>query len=237
MQVPSEASAIRSFPNVDEVTEILVRQYGRPSLGNRQNPLNELLYIILSSKTPPDRYQEVYRDLRKAYKKADDLAHAHPEEVARTISHGGLQNRKARAIVSIAQELKRGFGRVTLASLAKMTNEEAEQFLTSLPEVSKKTARCVLMYALGRQLFPVDAHCFRIAQRLRWISGSYLTDRRADELQEGIPRPLRRDLHVGMVLLGRHYCVPRNPLCGECPLVKLCPAGIANIGKAAESGA
>lgn len=226
MPPPNEDSSPRPFPHVEEATEALVQRFGRPTLGNKRNPLNELLYILLSSKTPPDRYQDVYCALRRVYGRADSLADARPGDVAKVISHGGLQNRKARAIVSIAQRLRQEFGRVTLAPLARMTSEEAEGFLIALPEVSKKTARCVLMYALERPVFPVDAHCFRIARRLGWVSkGTYLTDHRADELQDGVPECLRRDLHVGMVLLGRHYCLPKNPRCRECPLLEFCPTG------------
>ena len=181
---------------------------------------------MLSSKTPPNRYQEVYRKLRCAYARAEKLADAQPEDIALVITEGGLENRKARAIASIARQLKQKFGRVTLAPLQKMTDEDAETFLSSLPEVNKKTARCVLMYALGRPVFPVDSHCFRIAQRLGWIPKEvYLTDRRADELQAGVPQPLRRDLHVGMVLVGRNYCLPKNLRCSDCPLLELCPSG------------
>lgn len=220
----NQVSSPQAFPHVEKVTETLVQRFGHPTLGNKKNPFSELLYILLSSKTPPDRYQEVYRTLRRVYKRAESLADARWEDVAKVISHGGLQNRKARAITFIARRLRQEFGRVTLAPLAKTTNDEAEDFLTSLPEVSKKTARCVLMYALGRPVFPVDGHCFRIAQRLGWVpKGVYLTDRRADELQDGVPERLRRDLHVGMVLLGRDFCLPKNPRCCECPLLRFCP--------------
>ena len=221
--MPPEAGSTHVFPWVWEITETLVREFGCQRLGNKRNPFNELLYILLSSKTPPDRYQEVYGTLRRTYKRADDLADARPEEVASVIIHGGLQNRKAHAIAAIAQRLHQEFGRVTLSPLKRMTNEEAERFLVSFPEVSKKTARCVLMYALGRPVFPVDTHCFRIAQRLGWVpEGVSLTDRRADELQEGVPESLRWDLHVGMVLLGRCYCLPQDPLCCKCPLSGFC---------------
>lgn len=237
MRSPAKASTEHSFSYVEEVTRKLVERFGRRSLGNKRNPFNELLYILLSSKTPPERYQDVYYTLRRVYKRADDLAYAQPEEVARVISHGGLQNRKAHAIVAIAQQLKREFGRVTLAPLARMTSDEAEAFLTALPEVSKKTARCVLMYALDKEVFPVDTHCFRILQRLGWVPDrAYLTNSRAEEIQEAIPEPLRRDLHVGMVLLGRHYCLPKHPRCDECPIAQFCPtAGLFKGKQASQS--
>ena len=160
MRSPAKSSIVHSFSYAEEITRELVVRFGRRTLGNKKNPFNELLYILLSSKTPPERYQDVYHSLRRVYTRADDLAYAQPEEVARVISHGGLQNRKASAIVAIAQQLRREFGRVTLAPLARMNSDEAEVFSTSLPEVSKKTARCVLMHALNKEVFPVDTHCF-----------------------------------------------------------------------------
>lgn len=215
---------------VEKITEVLVQRYGRQDLGNKRNPFNELLFIILSSKTPPHRYQEVYRNLRSEFPKADGLTTVRWEQVAGAIGRAGLQNRKAKAIVAIARHLKREFGRVTLAPLSKMPDREAEDFLVSLPEVSKKTARCVLTYALKREVFPVDSHCFRTCHRLHWLkTDTQLTDRRADELQDGVPKHLRRDLHVGMVLLGRDHCTPRNPNCRECPILQFCPTGQCRI--------
>ncbi len=212
---------------VEDVTEALVQRFGRPTLGNRRNPFDELLYIVLSSRTPPDSYQATYRSLRRRFPKAADLAGASPSEVAEAIERGGFQNKRARAIVAIASQLKETFGRVTLAPLKKMETEEAERFLISLLGIRTKTARCVLMYALDRPVLPVDRHCFRIARRLQWAPEAMeLTKRRADDLQDGVPESLRRDLHVGLVLLGRRYCLPRNPLCHECPLLQFCPAGV-----------
>jgi endonuclease III len=213
-------------PHVEEITEALVQRFGRPTLGNKKNPFNELLYIILSSRTPPEVYQDTYRSLRREFKTANSIAEARPEYVAETIEQGGLHSKKARAITEIASELKETYGRVTLAPLKGMETEEAEKFLTSLPGVSTKTARCVLMYSLNRPVFPVDVHCYRVSRRLGWApSGVDLTKRRVDELQAGVPEHLRRDLHVGMVLLSRHYCRPKNPRCRECPILEFCPTG------------
>ena len=213
-----------SHPHVEEVTRTLVQRFGRPTLGNKRNPFNELLYMILSSRTPPDSYQETYRSLRREFKTANSMAEARAEYVAETVEQGGLHNKKARAITDIASRLKETFGRVTLAPLKHMDTAEAEEFLTSLPGVSTKTARCVLMYALDRSVFPVDVHCYRVAQRLGWApDGEPLTKQRADELQEGVPEHLRRDLHVGMVLVSRHHCRPKTPACSECPLTRYCP--------------
>jgi endonuclease III len=215
---------------VKEVTETLVEKFERPTLGNKKNPFNELLYIVLSSRTPPENYQGTYLSLRRRFETADSLAEASTEEVAAAIEFGGLQNKKAHAITAISTKLRETFGRVTLAPLKRMETEEAEKFLTSLPGVSAKTARCVLMYALDRPVFPVDVHCYRVAQRLGWAPNDEpLTKRRADALQDGVPEHLRHDLHVGMVLLSRRYCRPKAPNCSECPVLEYCPTGRSGI--------
>jgi endonuclease III len=81
-------------PHVEEITEALVQHFGRPTLGNKKNPFNELLYIILSSRTPPDVYQETYRLLRRGFKTANSIAEARTEYVAATIEQGGYTTKK-----------------------------------------------------------------------------------------------------------------------------------------------
>jgi endonuclease III len=223
---PSESTHQSHYPQSEEIAEALSRCFGRHSLGNKKNPFNELLFIILSAKTPPDRYQAVYRLLRRHYPNANNLSTASYQEIASIIEQAGLQHRKSRAIVDIARRLDRDFGRVTLAPLAKMTAEQAEAFLVSLPGVSLKTARCVLMYSLDQQVFPVDSHCLRICRRLGWLpENAKLTNHRASEIQERIPLHIRKDLHVGMILLGRELCTPINPSCDRCPILSYCPTG------------
>jgi len=99
--------------------------------------------------------------------------------------------------------------------------------LLSLPGVGRKTARCILMYSLGREVFPVDTHCWRVAIRLGWIAPSCSNGRcypkDMDALQEKIPPELRYTLHVNMVSLGREICTMRQPKCPDCPLTHLCP--------------
>lgn len=216
--------------NVIEVTKMLLKVYGHQFLGNKKNPFSELVFILLSSKTPPERYQSAYLRLKRHYPKSDDLAMANWDALAELIKDTGLQNRKAKALVKISQRIKRERGEVSLAFLKHWSDDDAENYLCSLPEISKKSARCILMYSLDRQVFPVDNHCFRICQRLGWVGeNASLSDRVSDLLQDGVPLELRKDLHVCMVLLGRDFCTPTNPDCAHCPILSFCPAGQSGL--------
>ncbi len=194
---------------------------------NLKNPLDELLFIICSTKTGEASYRNTYRSLKQTFPTHLKIAEAPAEYIARPIVSGGLSNQKAKAIRELLDIIVEKFGEPTLKPLRKMSDEDAEAFLLSLPGVGKKVARCVLMYSLGRQVFPVDTHCWRIARRLGWVrptqKDKHCAPRDMDRLQSKIPLVLRYSLHVNMISLGREICIPSSPRCDECPISALCP--------------
>jgi endonuclease III len=210
--------------HVNDVVRVLRGRYGDFAHNNKNNPLNELLFIICSVRT--NGYEAVYRELCRRFPRFDMLAGASVTEISKTINSGGLYNHKSARIKIIMERIVERFGRPTLAPLRKMSDEECEGFLTSLPGVGKKVARCVMMCSLGRDVFPVDTHCWRICQRLGWISPSRrdLTCSQADmdRLQAMIPQELRFSLHVNMLSLGRKICAPKKPHCHGCPIEYYC---------------
>ena len=117
--------------------------------------------------------------------------------------------------------LRGRFGRATLQPLRHMTTVDAHVFLVALPGVGDKVAKCVLMYSLGREVLPVDAHVHRVCARL-----GFKVKKRPDTSQEmietAVPAPLRYGLHVNAVAHGRAVCRPKNPRCAECCVSEWC---------------
>lgn len=219
-----------------DVAVMLRNRYGDFNHYNRKDPLDELLFIICSTRTGEASYRNTFRALKEAFPTHLRIAEAPAEYIARPIVSGGLSNQKAKAIRELFDNLVAKFGEPTLKSLRKMSDKEAEAFLLSLPGVGKKVARCVLMYSLGRQVFPVDTHCWRIARRLGWVrptqKNKRCSPRDMDRLQSKIPPELRYSLHVNMVSLGREICTPNAPRCDECPISAWCPKiGVPRVQK------
>lgn len=214
-------------PNVYEISESLSKEYGDNNHYNKEDPLDELLFIICSSKTNEALYRKAYSNLRREFSTHKDISNATQKDIAEAIKVGGLSNQKSRAIKNIMEQLIEDFGRPTLLPLKKMDDDECENYLLSLPQVGKKTARCVMMYSLGRSVFPVDTHCWRIARRLGWVEkeGSDNTCRQKDmdRLQSLIPQEKRYTLHVNLVSHGRKCCTPTSPECNSCPINEYCP--------------
>lgn len=208
--------------NAWDIAAALKSRYRDFNHYNLKNPLDELLFIICSTKTGEASYRSTFRSLKETFPTHYQIAEAPAEYIARPIVSGGLSNQKAKAIRELLDVIVARFGEPSLKSLRAMSDADAEAFLLLLPGVGKKVARCVLMYSLGRQVFPVDTHCWRIARRLGWVrptqKDKHCAPRDMDRLQSKIPPKLRYSLHVNMISLGREICTPAAPRCDECPI-------------------
>ena len=203
-----------------KIANLLRLQYSDFAHHNKRNPLDELIFILLSVTTTEPVYLQTYRSFKKLFPCHADLLGASVSEIAKPIYLGGQFTQKATAIKTIIAILNDRFGKPTLSPLHKMSDVQCEEFLTSLPRVGKKVARCVMLYSLGRKVFPVDTHCRRVAQRLGWIDSEGFDE---DLLQAMIPAELRFSLHVNFISLGRECCTFKAPSCFKCPLNVVCP--------------
>jgi endonuclease III len=211
---------------IDETARILRKRYGDFAHYNRKNPFEELLFIVCSVQTDEKKYRETFASLRRSFPRFGDLAEARRANLAKPLRSGGLAPTKSRMILGICRAISKRFGKPTLAPLKRLNDAECESVLTSLPGVGLKVSRCVMMYSLGRKVFPVDVHCWRVCRRLGWVrttsgDGS-CTGRDMERLQQRIPPNWRFSLHVNFISLGRELCKSKGPRCGECPVAHLC---------------
>ena len=215
------------FPNIRKIQDALYERYKDFSHHNKKNALNELLFIICSAKTYEKNYISAYKNLKFKFKTFKNISNASEREIETTIRFSGLSIKKSQQIKAIFSQITRDFTRPTLSPLEKWSNEECERYLTALPGIGIKSARCIMMYSLGRNVFPVDTHCLRIGKRLGWVPKKWengaLRKKDADFIQERIPPDLRFSLHVNFVSLGRSICRSQQKKCEICPIEPWCP--------------
>ena len=217
------ARARRQLEHLDRVLDVA---YGAPAadLDNKQDPLEEAIYIILSFQTNLERFKQVWGQLRVAFPSWDSMIRAPLGRIARVLRVGGLQEQKARTIKELLKAVKRETGSYALDVLQEMDDEEAERFLTRLPGLSWKAARCVLLYSLDRDVFPIDGNTFRILKRVGVLDPKSVYRRRSlhDGLQHAVDPSRRKSFHINLVVHGQRTCVPRNPRCSICVARKMC---------------
>jgi len=97
--------------------------------------------------------------------------------------------------------------------------DDLRRELLAVPGVGPETADSILLYALGRPVFVVDAYTRRVVSRHRLLpcAASYEEVRGFFERHlPGDPR-LFNEYHALLVAVGKEYCRSR-PRCAQCPL-------------------
>lgn len=217
------SKSIQSGFPIQEVVTRLASVHTWDLLGNFEDPLDELVYIVLSTRTRGVSFQVAYERLKRRYPSWDLLSRGRASVIEKLLRPFGLSRKKTTWLKSILLEIRRREGKCDLQHLRELGDQQAEEYLTSLPGVGLKTARCVLMYSLGRSVFPVDANVWRILERLEVIPARVHYQRIHDLAQARIPPNLRLELHVYSVIHGRDTCLPRAPRCASCCLRDMCP--------------
>jgi len=210
-----------------QIDQVLEQAYMTPraDLGNQDDPLDEAIYIILSFQTDLPRVSATWSKLRNRYKTWNEVAEAAATDLEHVLRDAGLHRQKTRAIKQLLRSVQELSGALSLDFLRTMSTDDAERILLRLPGLSWKGARCVLLYSLGREAFPVDVNTFRILKRTGVIPQTATYRRRSlhDALQSAVAADRRGTLHINLVVHGQRTCLPHSPKCTLCPLNSSCP--------------
>jgi endonuclease-3 len=224
-QLPMAVPARRTLARI---LRLLRQRYGPRPAKTWGDGVSVLVDTILSQNTSNTNSDAGYRQLRRRFRSWSQVANAPVEEVERHIRVSGLSNQKAPRIQSILRQLKQRHGKINLQFLAGLDDDTAYDYLIQFKGVGPKTANCTLLFAFGKQLFPVDTHIHRIARRLALIPPKASAEQAHDLLKPLIAPAHRYETHVLLIEHGRRTCKAKNPQCDDCVLLKMCPAGQAS---------
>lgn len=211
-----------------EAVRLLEAEYGRPEK-RRRRALDVLVGTILSQNTSGVNSRRAFQSLRGAFPSWQALADARVSEIARAIRPAGLSRTKAPHIRAIVRRLLQERGKADLQFLEHMPRKKAMEYLLSLPGVGQKTASCVLLFAFGKPVLPVDTHVHRLSRRLGLVPDSASPEQTQGALERIVPPGRRHSFHVNLIAHGRSVCRPR-PKCSQCVLLRLCPEGSGRRG-------
>lgn len=108
-------------------------------------------------------------------------------------------------------------------SLKKMSSDgtyELRQRLLTVNGIGPETADSMLLYALGKPIFVIDAYTKRIFLRHRLIK----SDATYNEIQDLFMKNLKayvklfNEYHALLVRVGKEFCLKNKPKCNTCPL-------------------
>ena len=203
----------------------LEAEYASADLGNRLDPVEELVWIPLTRQTHRQNALRSWQRIVERGGPAALLEMAEGELVA-LLKDAGFSRQKARWIRRSLEMVVEQFGCLSLEATAGWTDDEVEAYLRSLPGVAIKSAKCVMMYSLDRKVLPVDTHLRRLAERLGWVPEGLSEKTVHEHLEAIVPPKQRYRLHVNAIWHGRSICRAVRPRCQQCVLRGGCKLGI-----------
>ena len=216
---------------IQKVNVLLIERFGIPKRNKKlPDAVDLLIATILSQNTNDNNSYKAFRDLKSKYKSWEELINEKRITIEHLIRIAGLAKQKSEAIKNVITQLKKLTGKVSLNHINQLSDEEAVEELTKYKGIGVKTASCVLLFALDRNVCPVDTHVFRTLNRIGIISEK-TRDKSFYSVNKNFPEVIAHSFHTNLIRLGREICKPANPSCGVCPLKKICKYKKKNIEK------
>lgn len=190
------------------------------------HPIAELILTVLSQSTNDRNRDVAYLALRERFPDWEAVRDAPVDEIELAIRPGGISRIKSariKAILRAITDTAPGH-ELSLDWLADRSVPDAQRYLTSLPGVGRKTAACVLLFALGMRDVPVDTHVSRVGARLGLFRPGAPFGELHDTMLAITPPGEELELHLNLLRHGRRTCYARRPNCAGCALQRMCPS-------------
>lgn len=207
---------------IAKINQLLIKHFGIPPKSRTlPDPLDTIIGTILSQNTNDNNSYKAYRNLKDNFKNWDELALLKPAQIEKYIRVAGLGKQKSKAIYELLQSLYKKHKNISLNYIKANTEEQIIEELTSYNGVGVKTASCVLLFSLDRNICPVDTHVHRTLNRIGLVKTNS-PEKTFYAILNNIPEGTAHSFHTNLIRLGREFCKSSVPNCPVCPLMKIC---------------
>jgi endonuclease-3 len=221
------------------IHRLLLGYYGQPAPRELWDPLTQLIYSLLSSRTKTPVSHQVMRDLERAFKAGpgnwEPVRDASIVDIERAISIVTFPEQKAPQLKTTLEQITDRVGTLTLEFLARYKTEKIRAWLEQFPGVGPKSSAAVVNFStLRRRALCIDSHHLRVAQRLCIVprANAVTTEERLMRLVPETWDAAMLDEHHSLVKLhAQTLCTFAEPKCSKCPLLKICPTGQRDVAE------
>jgi endonuclease-3 related protein len=212
-------AAGRVGPLLQELYQRLWEVWGPQDWWPGETPFEVAVGAILTQNTNWGNVARAITALKDRDLLTPQALQALPEtELAQLIRPSGYYNLKARRLRNFLHFLSRHFEN-SMVRMAAADLVSLRPALLNIKGVGPETADSILLYALDKPTFVVDAYTFRILSRHDLIAEGCAYEELRQLFMEHLPArvPLYQEYHALLVRLGKEWCRPQ-PRCATCPV-------------------
>jgi len=195
----------------------LYRAFGPQRWWPGDTPLEVAVGAVLTQNTSWANVEKAIAVLKsRRLLSLDKLVRLSPRRLAPLIRSAGFHNIKARRLAALLAWLEAQGG---FAALNHVPTPDLRPLLLACHGVGPETADSILLYALNRPVFVIDAYTRRILSRYGLIAGDEPYEALRRMFESSLPRSLRlyNEYHALLVRLAKVNCRTK-PICDACPL-------------------
>lgn len=211
-----------------KIYQRLFSTYGRQHWWPGETPFEIIVGAILTQSAAWTNVEKAIDNLKSASVLSPEAILNTPlEELAQLIRSSGYYNAKAKKLKAFVEWLDKNF-RNDLQAFSEVNTEELRNQLLAVHGIGNETADSILLYALDRPVFVIDAYTIRIISRIGLLSeeSSYTEYQRYFMSNLPVDVKLYNEYHALFVRLGKEAC-QKKPDCAECCLGDICRRRIA----------
>jgi endonuclease III related protein len=207
-------------PPLDAYFNSLFTAFGPQHWWPGKTPFEVIVGAILTQNTSWTNVERAIGNLRRARLLTPAaIEKASPQKIETLIRSSGYFRQKARKLKAFCAFLRYEYGGSLKRMFAQPTLALREKLLAVFG-IGPETADSILLYAGGHPVFVVDAYTKRMLARHGWTKDDAKYDDVRWIFERQFPGDVNRcnEFHALIVAVGKKFCRPKAPLCGECPL-------------------
>lgn len=185
-----------------------------------ETPFEVMVGAILTQNTNWRNVEKAINNLKKKkLLSAAKLANLSQRKLAALIMPAGYYNIKAKRLKAFLGFLFKNYQ----GSVKKMLAMDAvvlRSQLLAVNGIGPETADSMLLYALNKPVFVIDAYTKRIMARHRLLGQGAGYDQAQELFMRGLKPNVKlfNEYHALLVKLAKDFCLKNNPKCKICPL-------------------
>ncbi len=193
------------------------------------SPLEVMVGAILTQNTSWRNVERAIANMKeRAVLDVDALVAIGEEELSEIIRPAGFFRVKSRRLKALVTDFHARYGG-RVENTAAYSTRELREHLLAVHGVGRETADSILLYALGRPIFVVDAYTKRFLKGHGLYYGAYEYDDVQRFFMDNLPGDtyIFNEFHALIVLLCQRHCKKR-PDCSACPIADGASGGREN---------
>ena len=203
------------------IFQLLLERFGKRNWWPGDTALEVIIGAVLTQNTSWKNVEKAIENMKKEkVLDIETLYRIDGETLAQIIRPSGFYNIKSKRLKNIINVLHEEYSS-NIAKLNELDIWEARRVLLEIDGIGKETADSIVLYALDKPIFVIDAYTKRFLRNHRLFEGRYEYDDMQAFFMENLPHEtyLFNEYHALIVALCQSYC-RKSPICNGCPLEK-----------------